>query len=187
MKIDDNSPAVRAAQAAKALEARGKSDTGSKEPSKSFAKVLAEKKEGAAPAGPTAEVQSGAAPMPAAAQRGPEIATTEVSAAHAVNVPDQLKGIVDEITVALPQSGPQHVEIQLNSKTLQGLKINITRDQGQVNIQFQTQSPQVASMLEQNQGSLQQALADRNVRVGSVRVAGGSGAGKYQAPAGRRR
>jgi flagellar hook-length control protein FliK len=95
----------------------------------------------------------------------------------------QVEAIVEEIAVALRDDGSAEVRIELNSRTLDGLRIEIARRQGNVAIQFHAASQEVAQLLARNVDSLSAALANREVNVSEIRVAGpGSGQGAGGAP-----
>ncbi len=94
----------------------------------------------------------------------------QIDSKHIVALPADLQQLVREISVVVNASGNQQVNIEMNSKTLQGLHVQIERREGAVSIQFQSNSDQVASLLSKNVESLSQGLADRGVNVAEIRV-----------------
>lgn len=83
----------------------------------------------------------------------------------------QIKGIVQEIQTVVHPGGKTQVDIQLNSQTLDGLQIRITRDDtGKIAIQFSTQSDDVSQLLDRNMGNLTQSLAGRGLQVAGIQI-----------------
>ena len=66
--------------------------------------------------------------------------------------------------------GQEQVDIQLNSKVFDGLKIQIVRQPGTFDIRFESASDVVAQLLARNVGALTQSLAAHGVPVGQIRV-----------------
>jgi hypothetical protein len=79
--------------------------------------------------------------------------------------------MVDKVQVSRGAAGDDRVDIQFNSKTLQGLQVSISQNDGKISVQFQTANEQVSQLLSQNVQALTQALANRGVDVADVRVA----------------
>jgi hypothetical protein len=84
--------------------------------------------------------------------------------------------MVDKVQVLKNQAGDERVDIQFNSKTLQGLQVSISQSEGKVSVQFSTPNEQVSQLLSQNVQALTQALNNRGVDVADVRVASYSAA-----------
>src|SRR5262245_19801973 len=68
------------------------------------------------------------------------IAIEKVEAPRPVIEPKIVEGLVREISV-ITEADRTDVRIQLNSKTLDGLQINISKENGNVSLQFFTTSP----------------------------------------------
>jgi type III secretion system needle length determinant len=98
--------------------------------------------------------------------------------------------LVDKVQVSKSAAGDDRVEIQFNSKTLQGLEVSISQHEGKVSVQFNTANEQVSQMLTQNVQALTQALSNRGVDA-EVRVAApatnasDSGKGNWERDSGR--
>jgi flagellar hook-length control protein FliK len=134
--------------------------------SKSFSKVLADK------------TQKGKTDKPDVAQAGqpqsfretaPVTLQTQKTAAP-VSLPPAMQNLVQEIVVATGPKGSAQVDIQLNSKTFDGLKVSISQTGGNVSIQMLSRTPEVAALLNRNVDQLSQALAARGVPVASIQV-----------------
>jgi flagellar hook-length control protein FliK len=101
----------------------------------------------------------------------PAITTASpVQAPHSVAIPPGIEGVVREITTGINGAGNHEVHIELTSKTLGGLKIQLERHDGKIDIQFQSRTDDVARLLSRNVNELSQALADRGVQVNEIRV-----------------
>jgi flagellar hook-length control protein FliK len=73
--------------------------------------------------------------------------------------------IVDHIT-SHQANGAGSVEIQFNSQTLEGLRVNVrSTEQGQVAINFQTPVARVAGLVQKNLADLRSALESKGIRV----------------------
>ncbi len=81
-----------------------------------------------------------------------------------------IESLVQEVLVGVNASGHDEVQIQLNSKTLEGTRIHISKEEGGVSIKFLTSSDEVSRLLNSNLDTLSQALAARELRVTSVQV-----------------
>jgi flagellar hook-length control protein FliK len=110
-----------------------------------------------------------------------------------VTGPPEIQNLVQEMVVAIDAVGCERVEIQLDSKTLDGLRIQIRNQGGEVAIRFFSHSPEVTQFLTQNLPALSQAMANRGIRVGACRVEKGSdsqrrgfGSGRQQQQRGAR-
>jgi flagellar hook-length control protein FliK len=132
-----------------------------------FAKVLAKKADEKKPGeAKLAQPSAGVAAGPPAQGPAP---VEKKDAAHAAHEPRAIQGLAQEITVA-QSSNRTDVKIQLHSKVLDGLNIQITRQAGRVSVEFQTASPQVATLLTSNTSQLASALQARGIQVGSINV-----------------
>ena len=87
-----------------------------------------------------------------------------IEAPRAVTPPAIVEGLVREISVVATESR-QEVHIELNSKTLDGLRIDISKKDGNVSVQFVTSSPEVERVLQRNMDALHQGLAQRGVNA----------------------
>lgn len=105
----------------------------------------------------------------------------EVEAPRSVAEPRLIQGIVSEIVMAAEPGGTQEVQIQLNSRTLDGLKINISKDAaGEIAVKFITANENVAQMLQRNVQTLSHSLAAKCLPVAGIQVqtsSSGSGSG----------
>jgi hypothetical protein len=94
----------------------------------------------------------------------------EVDKAQDAAAVQQLDALVQEIAVTV-QERSTAIDIQMNSRTMEGLQIRLTAaPQGSVAIQFTTASPQVHELLTANIDSLSDALARRDVKVSELRI-----------------
>jgi len=107
----------------------------------------------------------------------------EVSQVHAAGSTADVERIqaltqemVDKLETTKGPGGDDRVDIQFNSRTLEGLQVSISRNDAGVSIRFQTASEPVSQLLSQNMQTLVQALAVKGVEVGDVRVANSSAA-----------
>ena len=76
--------------------------------------------------------------------------------------------IVSQIRSATNKDGSRSVEIEFNSKTLEGLQVRIREQGGTLSIQFATQSEQVATILADHKSELISALASDGFKTASV-------------------
>jgi len=176
MKVTDPQPPAGDANV-NAEDVDSSQDTDPGEPS-AFAQVLARKRETEQDGAQTRSgKQAGSAPDPAAMglaqpqvpfEQSTQAATIEST--HAVQVPVALQELVREISVATDAAGKQQVHIELNSNVLKGLHIVVERKDGEVAIQFQSSSDEVARLLSRNTDALAQGLADRGVSVTDIQV-----------------
>ncbi len=117
-------------------------------------------------------------PQPSSFQNSRQ--TTAVEGKHIVSIPPELQQLVREISTTVNSSGNHQVSIEMNSNVLKGLQIRVERKDSGVAIQFQSNSDQVSTLLNNNMSSLSQGLADRGVRVSNISVAGGRDASRSQ-------
>jgi len=107
--------------------------------------------------------------------RGPvdRPAVSEVRATGSADL-DRIQALSDEMVEKVQASkdatGNDQVDIQFNSRTLQGLQVNISRNDAGVSIRFNTDSDQISQLLSQNVQALSQALAAKGIDVGDIRV-----------------
>ena len=107
-------------------------------------------------------------PLPDNSQVGES--TPQVSAAQPVTPKQPIQALVQEIWHSVSTQGQEQVDIQLNSKVFEGLKIQIVRQPGTFDIRFESSSDVVAQLLARNVGALTQSLAAHGVPVGQIRV-----------------
>lgn len=96
--------------------------------------------------------------------------TPQVSSAQPVTPKQPIQALVQEIWHTVSAQGQEQVDIQLNSKVFDGLKIQIVRQPGNFDIRFESASDVVAQLLARNVGALSQSLAAHGVPVGQIRV-----------------
>ena len=150
-----------------------RSDEDKAKDSKSFSKVLAEKTGKAEKGEKKKDADAPAAQAQTALPQGFRETAPVTQQAKQVSVaalPPAMQNLVQEITVAAGPQNRTQVDIQLNSKTFDGLKISIAHADGDVRIQMVSQTPEVAAVLNRNLEQLSQALTTRGVRVASIRV-----------------
>ena len=99
-------------------------------------------------------------------------ATQATQEVEAVRVPRELAAVVDEIHLATNQVGDQTMTVNLNSKTMEGLSFQLKKDAatGVIGVEFLSKSPEVTKLLEQHLTNVTQALAQKGINVGEVRV-----------------
>jgi flagellar hook-length control protein FliK len=107
-------------------------------------------------------------PLPNNSQVGES--TPQVSSAQTVTPKQPIQALVQEIWHSVSTQGQEQVDIQLNSKVFEGLKIQIVRQPGTFDIRFESSSDVVAQLLARNVGALTQSLAAHGVPVGQIRV-----------------
>ena len=96
--------------------------------------------------------------------------TSQVSSAQPVTPTQPIQALVQEIWHSVSAHGQEQVDIQLNSKVFDGLKIRVVRQPGNFDIRFESASDVVAQLLSRNVGALTQSLAAHGVPVGQIRV-----------------
>ena len=95
---------------------------------------------------------------------------SKVTSAQPVSPKQSIQALVQEISHSVNARGLEQVDIQLNSKVFDGLKIQIVRQPGAFDIRFESASDVVAQLLARNVGALSQSLAAQGVPVGQIRV-----------------
>jgi flagellar hook-length control protein FliK len=78
--------------------------------------------------------------------------------------------IVQEIHSFQSADGSRHVDIQFDSKTLQGLHVHIEQRNNALAVQFSTRSDAVAALLTHHSRELGEALGSRGIKVSEVAV-----------------
>lgn len=97
-------------------------------------------------------------------------ATSKISSSQPVPLNEPIQALAKEIWHGVNAQGKEQVDIQLNSKVFDGLRIQIVRDSDRLNIRFDSASDAVAQLLNRNVGALTESLAAHGVRVGHIRV-----------------
>ncbi len=95
---------------------------------------------------------------------------SKVSSAQPVTLKEPIQALAKEIWHGSNAQGQEQVDIHLNSKVFDGLRIQIVRDSDRLNIRFEGASEAVAQLLNRNVGALTESLAAHGVRVGHIRV-----------------
>ena len=95
-----------------------------------------------------------------------------VDAKHSVQLPPDLQQLVREISVVMNKAGNEQVHIEMNSNVLKGLQIRIERQQGELAIQFTTDSAQVSTLLSRNIEALSQSLSNLGENGVNIRITG---------------
>jgi type III secretion system needle length determinant len=101
----------------------------------------------------------------------PEVEAAETPAA--VQMPKVVDGVANEIAVAV--RGARDVEIQFDSKTLAGLHVRVTSENGRLNVTLQSESPEARRLLAQHTDGLVQRLEAKGYARPVVRVKPGAG------------
>ena len=94
----------------------------------------------------------------------------KVSSVQPVSLKEPIQALAKEIWHGVNAQGKEQIDIQLNSKVFDGLRIQIVRDSDRLNIRFEGASDTVAQLLSRNVGALTESLAAHGVRVGHIRV-----------------
>jgi flagellar hook-length control protein FliK len=81
-----------------------------------------------------------------------------------------LSSLAHEITVEAPPGGSSSVDIQFDSRTLQGLHVRVQKTGDTVEVRFSTSSEAVSRLLTSNADSLAQALVQRGYVAPSISV-----------------
>lgn len=163
MKVSGDSGAKAPAGGAASAARPARSDK-----SKSFDSLLAKKREGE----PDESALSAAIPPPAFALRN-DVAPVEAGSGP-TSVPPALEGLVNELVSVAGPDGSHAVDIQFDSRTLQGLHVRVTRNSEGVSIQLQTASDDVARLLSRNLDRLQHALETKGVPSPALRIETGT-------------
>jgi len=78
--------------------------------------------------------------------------------------------IAHQIDIFKQEGGAQAVNITFDSKTLEGLQVQIRQHDGELAIRFVTQSDHVSKLLSRHSGELREALAGKGVRIGNIAI-----------------
>jgi len=91
-----------------------------------------------------------------------------------VSTPAQVDKLTTEIghqiDVFKQEGGAHAVNITFDSKTLEGLQVQIRQNDGELAIRFVTQSDHVSKLLSRHSGELREALAGKGVRIGNIAI-----------------
>jgi flagellar hook-length control protein FliK len=96
-----------------------------------------------------------------------------VDAAYGIAAPELeplLTSLVDEITVEAPPDGRTSIDIQFDSRTLEGLHVRIQKAGHAVEVRFSTSSEAISRLLTANSGRLTEALIQRGYVAPNVSV-----------------
>jgi flagellar hook-length control protein FliK len=104
---------------------------------------------------PADQTQSGIVSQPAAETRS-----------EAINI----QGLVQEILVVAQPNGQHSVELQFNSKSLDGLHVKISQEQDQIAIRFSTASASVSELISRNLDQLSDALHRKGLELAPIQV-----------------
>jgi hypothetical protein len=101
-------------------------------------------------------------------------ADAEKIAQPAASAPAQIEKLTTEIghhiDVFKQEGATQAVNITFDSRTLEGLQVQIRQHDGEVAIRFVTQSDHVSKLLSRHSGELREALAGKGVRIGNIAI-----------------
>lgn len=102
----------------------------------------------------------------------PPWAVAPVDAGQAVTGPNEalLASLVQEITGEAPPGGDPSVDIQFDSRTLEGLRVRVQKKGDNVEVRFSTSSDAVSQLLTANAQSLADALVQRGYVAPAVSV-----------------
>ena len=95
-----------------------------------------------------------------------------VDAGHAMASQSEvlLASLVQEIAVEVPPGGGSSVDIQFDSRTLEGLRVRVQKTGDSVDVRFSTSSEAVSRLLTANANSLAEALVQRGYVAPAVSV-----------------
>jgi flagellar hook-length control protein FliK len=111
----------------------------------------------------------GAAPSPAWRQT-PGPTTGAVEETHAGAATGSIQRLADEIAVLTHADGAQEVQIEIDSKVMQDLRISLIQKDGEVSIRLMTDSTQTRQVLDQGLPQLIAALQARQVVLAGLDV-----------------
>lgn len=98
-----------------------------------------------------------------------------VTGTSSVAAPLPVQGLVKEIQVRVEPNGPADVEIEFESQVFEGLRVNISKEGGEVAIRFTAASESGAHFLSRHIPSLGAALAAKGIAVSNISMNAGSG------------
>jgi hypothetical protein len=99
-----------------------------------------------------------------------DVAPVDAGQAVAVPTTTLLASLVQEITVEAPPGGNASVDIQFDSRTLDGLQVRVQKKGDNVEVRFTTSSDAVSQLLTANAQSLADALVERGYVAPAVSV-----------------
>ena len=97
-------------------------------------------------------------------------AASKVSSGQPMILKEPIQALAKEIWHGVNAQGQEQINIHLNSKVFDGLRIQIVRDSDRLNVRFEGASDSVAQLLNRNVGALTESLAAHGIRVGHIRV-----------------
>jgi hypothetical protein len=130
---------------------------------------------------PASNIADDSAPDPVFAAPTPPDNIGVVDSGHAVAPHSHalLGSLVREITAQAPPGGPGSVDIQFDSRTLEGLHVRIQKSDNGLNVLFSTSSEAVSQLLTTNVHSLTQALEQRGYVAPTVTVQRSEGSASF--------
>jgi flagellar hook-length control protein FliK len=81
-----------------------------------------------------------------------------------------IQALVQEILVVTQPNGQRSVELQFNSKSLDGLQVKISQEQDQIAIRFSASSSSVSDLISRNLDQLSDALHRKGLQVAPIQV-----------------
>lgn len=117
-----------------------------------------------------AMAEAAAPPPMAMPQITAEPAAAEAKQVRAVQLPPALEGLVQEIQVSARDMQSSDVRIQFDSKTLDGLQVRITRENGKLAVELNCRSAEVSRLLRQHVEGLGHALESRGYPGATIEV-----------------
>lgn len=84
--------------------------------------------------------------------------------------PATIQALAHEILVVAQPNGQRSVELQFNSKTLNGLCVKISQQQDQISIRFSTTSASVSDLISRNLGQLSDVLQHKGLQLAPIQV-----------------
>ncbi|MBV9508137.1 MAG: flagellar hook-length control protein FliK, partial [Acidobacteriia bacterium] len=163
-------PAESTSSSGAASESQTPAVSAGKPGSKPFARLLKEKQEkNKQPDVSDQAIAAGAPvamPFDPAASVVPQTSTPGAAPAEAGLV----RNLVQEIVATPAPDGAARVDVQFNSKTLEGLRVQVTRSEDTISVKFSTSSQSVSQLLSRNLGQLSQALESKGLHVAPIQV-----------------
>jgi hypothetical protein len=168
MKIQDTPQPARRTETAS--PARPQTDKEKPRESK-FAKTLEKTKpEKTGPEKSRKELQEGpGTPMPQLPFGRLESSPIETTGARAASQPRVVEGLVHEIH-AVTRGAAQEVTIQFDSKVLDGLRVNVRKEGGELTLRFVARTDQSSQIISANVDQLAAALQANGHNVAAIRV-----------------
>lgn len=164
---------------------KASSKSGEEKPRTRFSEVLEEKKKRTTDDGEeltkgdrrelvqledfSAAVSAFALPQPFSPPR--DIASIDADPVAATQAPEALvTSLVREIVVEAPPDGPPSVDIQFDSRTLEGLQVRVQKAGDSVEVRFSTESEAVSRLLTANVDQLAHSLVQQGFTAPVVSV-----------------